>query len=164
MTKEQEAIKAMIEELKATQAVINEVESVVMDFDGKVYNCRFEKAIKEKTSCFVILDRYYTEGITIQRINSNCSTSTGVVVHVKKSEICDNKRINAGRLIAAIDKAKQERNKKIFQLTNELTWIEGAIESINEQIRAVNRMVNSISYEAQAIYKNRFDRCSYQLR
>lgn len=163
MTKEQEAIKAKIEELKATQAVVNEVKAVVQEFDGKVYNCRLKKAITEKTACYAYENGYCADSLVITRTGAS-SGPFGNVVWAKKSAFLDGKRINAAKLNAIIDKEAADRQKKIFTLQGELTWIEGVVEGINEQIRLLNKMVDSLSSETLDIYKNRFERCPYRLR
>ena len=161
MTKEQEAIKAKIEELEATQAVVDEVKAVVQEFDGKVYNCRFKKAIEEKTTCWLYTG--YGERLEIRRHSAPYCESAGLVVAVRKENILDGKRISAEKLIAEIDKSQAYRNKQIMRLSGELTWIEGVVEGINEQIRMLNKMIDSLSSETLDIYKNRFERYSYRL-
>ena len=163
MTKEQEAIKAKIEELKATQSVVDEVKAIVQEFDGKVYNCRFDNAIKEKTACYVG-HGYGGNWLEIRRRDAPYSESAGSVTMIRKETILDGKRINAKKLIAGIDSGTTSRNKQIMRLSGELTWIEGVVEGINEQIRLLNKMVDSLSSETLDIYKNRFERCPYRLR
>lgn len=162
MTKEQEAIKAKIKELKATQAVVDDVKAVVQEFAGKVYNCRFDNAIKARTACYVG-HGYGGNWLEIRRCDALYCESAGSVVMVRKENVMDGKRINAEKLIADIDSGTTSRNKQIMRLSGELTWIEGVVEGINEQIRLLNKMVNSLSSETLDIYKNRFERCSYRL-
>lgn len=163
MTKEQEAIKAKIEELKATQAIVDDVKAVVQEFNGKVYNCRFDNAIKARTACYVG-HGYGGNWLEIRRCDAPYSESAGAVIMVRKENILDGKRINAEKLIAKIDKSQTYRNKQIMRLSGELTWIEGVVEGINEQIRMLNKMVDSLSSETLDIYKNRFERYAYRLR
>ena len=163
MTKEQEAIKAKIEELEATQAVVDEVKAIVQEFDGKVYNCRFDNAIKEKTACYVG-HGYGGNWLEIRRCDALYCESAGSVTMIRKETFLDGKRINAEKLIAEIGKGQAYRNKQIMRLSGELTWIEGVIEGINEQIRLLNKMVDSLSSETLDIYRNRFERCPYRLR
>lgn len=162
MTKEQERIVALIDKYKATQAAVDSVKAVAQEFDGKVYNRRFDNAIKEKTGCYV--NHYYgNDWLVIRRIFT-FSGSPGSVIYVPKENILDGKRINAEKLIAEIDRNTANRNKQIMKLSGELTWIEGAVEGINEQIRLLNKMIDGISSETMDIYKNNFERCSYRLR
>lgn len=162
MTKEQEKIVALIDEYKATQAVVDGVKAVVQEFGGKVYNCRFDKAIKEKTGCYV--NHYYGNNwLEIRRI-STYSDSPGSVISVRRENVLDGKRISAEKLIAEIDRNTACRNKQIMRLSGELTWIEGVVEGINEQIRLLNKMIDGISSETLDIYKNNFERCSWRLR
>ena len=163
MTKEQEAIKAKIRELKATQAVVDDVKAIVQEFAGKVYNCRFDNAIKEKTACYVG-HGYGGNWLEIRRCDAPYCESAGLVTMVRKENVMDGKRINAEKLIADIDSGTNSRNKQIMRLSGELTWIEGVVEGINEQIRLLNKMVDSLSSETLDIYKNRFEWCSYRLR
>lgn len=163
MTKEQEAIKAKIRELEATQAVVDAVKAVIREFDGKVYNCRLKNAITEKTACYAYENSYYTNDLVITRTGAS-SSPFGNVVWAKKSEFLDGKRINAAKLNAVINKEAADRQKKIFTLRGELTWIEGAVKGINEQIRLLNKMLDGISSETLDIYKNSFERFTYRLR
>lgn len=162
MTKEQEKIQEIIEELEATQAVVESVKAVVKTFDGKCYNCRLKKAIEEQSDCWLYENHYCTDSITIVRRHCN-NNKTNNVAAVRKSDFLDGKRINAEKLIAAIDKAAADRAKKIFTLQSEMVWAEGAIEAINQQIRELNKYLDGISSETFEIYKNKLEWRSYRL-
>lgn len=163
MTKEQEKIVALIDGYKATQAVVDSVKGIVQEFDGKVYNCRLKKAITEKTACYAYENSYCADDLVITRTGAS-NDPFGNVVWGKKSEFLDGKRINAAKLNAIIGKAAADRQKKIFTLQGELTWIEGAVKGINEQIRLLNKMLDGISTETLDIYKNSFEWVTHRLR
>ena len=82
---------------------------------------------------------------------------------MRLSEALDGKRINAEKIIAAIDERVESRNKTIFRLEYELKSAEGVIEYLNQKITEINRIVDSLSSECIEAYSSKFARLSYKL-
>lgn len=90
------------------------MKAVVQEFAGKVYNCRFDNAIKARNA--YVGHGYGGNWLEIRRRDALYCESAGSVVMVRKENVMDGKRINAEKLIADIDSGTTSRNKKIMRL------------------------------------------------
>ena len=86
-----------------------------------------------------------------------------MIFNIRLSEALDGKRINAEKIIAAIDERVESRNKTIFRLEYELKSAEGVIEYLNQKITEINSIVDSLSSECIEAYSSKFERLSYKL-
>lgn len=163
MTKEQEKIQIRIREYKKSLDMVEPVKAIIKAFDGKCYNCRFGKAIAEigayedKSS--------YSDWITIRRRGGESSYDAATTIgSIKLSELLDGKRVNAKKVIAAVDEHAETVKKLVFRLEHELKYAEGTISYINQRIAEINEIIDNLSSESADIYRNRLDRTSHRLQ
>lgn len=162
MTKEQEKIQARIREFKKTLNVVEPVKAIVKAFNGKCYNCRFGKAFDE-VGCYEDKSNY-SDWITIRRRDGIYNDSAATIFSIRLSDMLEGKRINAEKIIAAIDERIENRNKTIFRLEYELKSAEGVIEYLNQKIAEINNIVGSLSSECIEAYSSRFADIDYRLK
>lgn len=162
MTKEQEKIQARIREYKKSLDMVEPVKAIVKAFDGKCYNCRFGKAFAD-IGCYEDKSNY-SDWITIRRRDGIYNDSAATIFSIRLSDMLDGKRINAEKIIAAIDERIENRNKTIFRLEYELKSAEGVIEYLNQKIAEINNIVGSLSSECIEAYSSRFADIDYRLK
>ena len=161
MTKEQEKLQSRIREYKKSLDMVEPVKAIVKAFDGKCYNCRFGKAFAD-IGCYEEKSSY-SDWITIRRRDGCYDDSAATIFSMRLSEALDGKRINAEKIIAAIDERVESRKKTIFRLEYELKSAEGVIEYLNQKITEINSIVDSLSSECLEAYASKFERLSYKL-
>lgn len=135
--------------LRQAAGTIAKIKKVAANFDGKMYNCKFDEAIDALTddeSRFYCHSQYSYFEIICQPKSGNY-ISTISLLHTYKAVkgedngIFDaNKRINAARMIEAL-------NNKYAQLQKEAADIERAaenLEAITGQIETLKAMINNI--------------------
>ena len=162
MTKEQEKIQARIREYKKSLDMVEPVKAIVKAFNGKCYNCRFGKAFDE-VGCYEDKSNY-SDWITIRRRDGIYNDSAATIFSIRLSDMLEGKRINAEKIIAAIDERIENRNKTIFRLEYELKSAEGVIEYLNQKIAEINNIVGSLSSECIEAYSSRFADIDYRLK
>lgn len=162
MTKEQEKIQVRIREYKKSLDMVEPVKAIVKAFDGKCYNCRFGKAFAD-IGCYEDKSNY-SDWFTIRRRDGGYNDSAATIFSIRLSDMLDGKRINAEKIIAAIDERVENRNKTIFRLEYELKSAEGVIEYLNQKIAEINNIVGSLSSECIEAYSSKFESLSYKLK
>lgn len=162
MTKEQEKIQARIREYKKSLDMVEPVKAIVKAFNGKCYNCRFGKAFDE-VGCYEDKSNY-SDWITIRRRDGIYNDSAATIFSIRLSDMLEGKRINAEKIIAAIDERIENRNKTIFRLEYELKSAEGVIEYLNQKIAEINNIVGSLSSECIEAYSSKFADIDYRLK
>lgn len=148
LTKEQEKLQSIIDMYKSVIAKADEVKAVIKRFDGKMYNVRVDRALRE-IGCY-ISKRYGTKDIIYVK--------TGIVHYGENREmICsydifENRRTNAAIINAAIDDRVSELKKRVLQLENELSFGEGLVEYLTNQIAEMEKMLKGLSYDFVEAY------------
>ena len=142
--------------------MVEPVKAIVKAFNGKCYNCRFGKAFAD-IGCYEDKSSY-SDWITIRRRDGEYNDSAATIFSIRLSDMLDGKRINAEKIIAAIDERAENRNKIIFRLEYELKSAEGVIEYLNQKIAEINNIVGSLSSECIEAYSSKFESLSYKLK
>lgn len=146
-----ENIKKQIEALRTASKQIGKIKKVVQDFDGKVYNCRFDQAIEQLSDKETGL-RFYVQNhynFSIQCSAFQCypyiallETFRPVKGQAKGKCICfdENKRIKADKMIELLNNKYSEILKKAQELENALNNIEATLDQL-EQIKHTYKLV-----------------------
>lgn len=133
-------------------ALFPQLRKTFEEFNGKVFNCRLEKALQEATGrrVYVKKDNYRIEIYTF--IEDHHGNSWYTLAFVKSDVLTDGKRIPAA---AFIDSAREYREKHL----KDAAALEDAAErgpeikrQIEYFIEQANKLVNAIPYSVQEIY------------
>lgn len=143
-----ETIKVEIERLRATAGQIANVKKIVREFDGKMYNCRFDEAIKElndEDNYFYCFNQYGWFYIKYQYKHTYSKTTDLLVGYSTKDRkeryetedkykiFTENKRIIADKMIEGL-------NRKYASLLQEAAELEKALENIEVTIAQINQI------------------------
>jgi uncharacterized protein YukE len=159
-----ENIKKQIEALRTASKQIGKIKKVVQEFDGKIYNCRFDKAISELSDKEAGL-RFYTQDY-YTTFAIQCSTShfyspvtlletyRPVKGQTQDKCICfdENKRIKADKMIELLNNKYSEILKKAQELENALNTIETTLDQL-EQIKNTYKLVaDALPYQIRDVF------------
>ena len=159
-----ENIKKQIEALRTASRQVGKIKKVVQEFNGKVYNCRFDQAIeqlsdKEAGLRFYTQDYYTTFAI-------QCSTShfyspvalletfRPVKGQAENKCICfdENKRIKADKMIELLNNKYSEILQKAQELENALNNIDATLNQL-EQIKHTYKLVaDALPYQIRDVF------------
>lgn len=163
MTKEEILLQARISQYEKTLALVDGVKAIAQQFDGKCYNKRFDNAL-ESAGCYVSHASYDKNSITIKREDGACDDyARNLVICELDDFINDNKRINAEKLNALIDKRAEYIKKVISDLTAQAEAVESVIDLINEKIFVLNALVDRTHLEILKIYKDKISHVTFNL-
>ena len=135
----------------AALSYIPAIEEIIKKFDGKVYNCRFDKAVREATSNKVICDTKY-ESLYIYTWIPNRYSQQITIVHISFDEFTDGKRIPAEKIIANMKKYRDENLKSIDQIEKAMAQIPHMKKHIQRSIDKLNNYLQDIPFEVRDIY------------
>lgn len=137
---QQKDIQSRIESYRAAAAQAPAIIKVLRQFDGKVYNCRLDKALAEATENKIrVYERYgYVEIYATFTTNYNHIT----LARFDKAKL-ENKRLDAGKLIEQVTHSREELLKKAYSIE---TYAPQA-DNIREYIRQTIDKLESISHK-----------------
>lgn len=144
--KQDEAARKKIEAYREAAALCARIKPVIAAFDGKVYNCRFDKKIAEYGRLFVHRNSY---NFSID-LYKDCAQLC--VCSVKVDEGIKEKRIQADVLIESCNQRREELLKRAYTIEQELTQVDLYIASFEEIKKDVEHLRKSLSYEVVEIY------------
>ena len=133
-------------------ALFPAIRKVFEQFDGKVLNCRLEKALQEATErrIYVRKDEYSVEVYIY--INDYRGNTWYTLAHVTASKLKDGKRIPAADLI----KSARERREDNLRTAAELEAAPGKVPEIIERVQyfvsMANQMLKGLPYEVCDMY------------
>lgn len=121
---------------------------VIRSFDGKVINCRLEKAMREATGHIISLDKrprgyaitafYKGEVITLAYIGAEILT--------------DGKRINADIMIDSLRQHREGLLKRAADLERAAEQVEETRKRIEDLERTLKAVLDSVPYDVRDIY------------
>ena len=128
------------------------IRKVFEAFDGKVFNCRLEKALQEATGRRVFVKKSdYSIEVYIY-LDDYRGNSWYTLAFVKCEELKDGKRIPAA---AFIDSARSRREKHL----QEAAQMEAAPDTVPEMVQHIkyfidqaNRLIDSLPYSVREMY------------
>ena len=155
------AILSRAEWLRLAAAQIKKIKPVINDFDGKIYNCRFDEAIKNLSDdrlSFWTSNQYGSFEIVIYHdhtYSDKISLLTGYSCKVQKNDysqyhtdetraIFDGKRINADKIAALLDASYARLNKEAYELEVIAGELEDRIKQIADTYNLLNHLCGSL--------------------
>lgn len=124
---------------------ITTVIKVLKTFDNKVYNCRLEKALKEATNNKVFCSKTnYT--LQIYTYTGNNYSYHVTLASIKASDLIDNKRIPADKLIESSKQYRESLLAKAYDIeTNidQMAQVKAYIEQTKNKLENFCRSFNS---------------------
>ena len=151
------------EDLRLAAQKIRLIKEIAKAFDDKVYNCRFDEAIKELSddkNIFYVTIRYgrfevvYTprcSGNYITLLSGYTATKGEPEKSARQEDILftPTKRIMAGKMIERLNTKYENLLKEATQLENALTKVDEIIAKTQELKRLYNVIVSELPSEVQ---------------
>lgn len=156
-TRENDALKEA-ETLRLAASQIHRIKKVILENDGKIYNCRFDEAIKKlntenaRFSSSVNSYGYYTLNIYLNNKYITLISCKKATKGEETTFFTDSKRIKA-------DAMSEYLTNKYGELLKRAAEIENAIQNINIYIsqletlkKSINNIISGIPSEVSTIY------------
>lgn len=147
----EKAAKRLAEDYREAARMFTEIKPVITQFDGKVFNCRLEKALQDHTGRRVFC-RKELKCISVYYYSKNMNQCI-CLASMKQEEMPEGKRISADMLLESGRERYIDHLKRAASLE---TAIQKAPE-IKKQISELTKMINVLSwqidcYEAREIF------------
>lgn len=146
----EDAVKEYCDLCRQAAALYATIAPVIRQFDKKVYNCRFDKAIRAATAGqHVYVSKQFDTYIEIAFYECG---KTFQLATIKTADLIDRKRIDADLLIADAQNRRAQHLKDAAQaekVAGDIDTIKAQLESLK---RAYNGIVDSVPYTIQDIY------------
>lgn len=146
----EDAVKEYCNLCRKAAAFYPSIAPVIRDFDKKVYNCRFDKAIREATAGqHVYVSKQFNMYIEISFCESG---KTFVLATIKIDDLIDGKRIDADLLLHDAQERRAKHLKDAVDTEKAFNEMESIKRNLDSLKKAYNNIVASVPYELQTIY------------
>ena len=148
-----EAIKKTIAEYRAAAGLFPVIRKVLEQFDGKVFNCRLEKALQDATGrrLYVKKDSYRLEIYYYGDTYSSGSSWISLAM-IPVDSLADGKRIPAALLIDSARKQREKHLKDAAALEESAGKIHEVKNQIKYFIEQANKLSGVLPYELRDVY------------
>lgn len=124
---------------------INTVAEIVRQFDGKVYNCRLEKALKEATENKVFCSK------NDYRLEIYTYPDKGYSYHItlagiKADDLKEGKRIPAEKIIESLKEHREDLLRKAYEIESnidQMQQVKAYIQQTKEKLEVYCRSFNN---------------------
>lgn len=131
--------------------LIPAITKVVKDFDGKVYNCRLEKALKAATDNEVFCSKndYCLEIYTYQRHGYSHRIA---LAYVKAEDLTEGKRIPAEKIIESLKDHRENLLKRAYDIDTNMDQMPQVKEYIRQTKEKLEAFCRSFPDDLRDIY------------
>lgn len=128
------------------------IRKVFEQFDGKVFNCRLEKALQESTGKRIyVCKRDYLIEVYIY-LDSYRGNTQYTLATLKPEELKDGKRIPAAVLIKSARERRETHLKEAAALEAAPDTVPEIVQHIQYFITQANKLVDSLPYSVRDMY------------
>lgn len=141
-----------INELREVAGIIPALCKVFREFDGKVYNVRFDRAINDVSGRRIIVDK----GDYLVDLYTCMKSSPGNIIEIarfKREDMKDGKRIPADKVIESARSHREKYLQEAYYLESNKERLYQAREYIRQAVDNLNKYMDSIPYVARELYK-----------
>ena len=133
-------------------ALFPEMRKVFEQFDGKVFNCRLENALREATGRRVFVKKcdYSIEVYTY--LNDYRGNSWYTLAFVKCELLKDGKRIPAAAFIESAREYREKHLKEAAQMDEAPETAPELVQHIKYFIDQANKLIDSLPYSVRDMY------------
>lgn len=142
-------VQTLIKEHRDAAALFPAIRKVCAAFDGKVYNVRFTKALREATGA-----RVFTEAKT-ETIYIYIYGHAGRWIHLanlSRADMADGKRINAAKLIESARICRESHLKKAYELELAAAKADLVKQQLQDLEQLLQAILKDIPYEIRDTY------------
>jgi len=113
---------------------------VFQQFDGKVYNCRFEKALQEATGKYIRTEWNYSGSVLHIECYSSVMGRSLYLASLDKKDMTDGKRLNAEKLT----ESAKDRSDDFRRRAEALDATAGKVDDIRQQVKAAEKLIRGL--------------------
>lgn len=139
-----------IDNLRSAADMATKITKVIEQFDGKVYNCRFDKALKEAVGNRIRTEKRYTLLAIYTWPDTSYDSITIATLDI--SDMQDGKRINAEKLIESTRKYREDLLRKAYEIETGMTFAPQIQDYIRQSIDKLNKYLDTIPSDIRDIY------------
>lgn len=139
---QKKAIKARAELLRTVAGYYCDVVKVYKQFDGKVYNCKLEKALREATDNNVIVNNR-ANSIEVYHYERG---EIFYVTWIKKEDLKDGKRIDAEFWIKSARERREQNLSEAYELEKAADDLDNIISQLKQIKSTYNAIADSLPY------------------
>lgn len=149
------AVALHVRRLRDAAALFPRLRPVLERFDGKVYNKRFDDAVRAAFSelpdgCRVWCSRGYNGWINVA-FHARGILS-GRDVYLLCFRVADDKRLHAAELIAGARKSREELLRQAAEIERQAAGIELTLQRIRETEALLSRLKSGVNYALRDVY------------
>lgn len=139
------------ESYRTAAGYILAITKVLKDFDGKVYNCRLDKALQAATDNRVYVDKtqYYFQIYTWNRHNYSHHIT---LASIKPEDLTEGKRIPADKLIESLKEHRESLLKKAYAIETNIDQMPQIKEYIRQTKEKLESYCRSFPDDLRDIY------------
>lgn len=155
MNNTESANKAAIqraEEYRQAAALIPTMNKIIKDFDGKVCNCRLDKALKAATNNRLLVEKRYST-IAIYTYPEHNYSHTMTLADMSVADMPDGKRIVADKFKESSHKYRELLLRKAYEIETAAETMPQTIAYFEESVAKLNKFLQSFPAEIRDIYK-----------
>lgn len=128
------------------------IRKTLEQFDGKVFNCRLEKALQEATGCRVYAKKSKYSIDIYTYISDYRGNSWYTLARLKNEDLKDGKRIPAAAFISSAREYREKHLQEAAELEAAPDTVPEMAEHIRYFIAQANKLVDSIPYVIRDMY------------
>lgn len=141
------AIAAKVKTRRDAAALFPIIRDTALAFDGKVYNCRFEKALRERgTYIFTEKTQYYFEIYLYERGNRI------TLAHISPDDMPDGKRIPADLIVKSAREKREQLLQEAAQIERDVAQVDTFKQQLDYFRKQLEKLRDSIHSDVRNIY------------
>lgn len=148
---QKEAIQARADVYRNAAALFPALRKTIEAFDGKIYNCRLEKALRESTGAHIIAEKRY-KWLEIS-VYMRGFPNQIMLAQIELEQLIDGKRIPAALLIESAREKRTARLQQAAALERSIETADQAREQMLQLAEMIKQIRESIPYETRDILR-----------
>ena len=133
---------------RETAELFPAIRKVIENFDGKVFNVRFEKALQEKTGKRIFA-KAYNAYIYIYLYFEGREYNLAIL---HREDMADGKRINAAKMIESAREHRASHYLKAYTIEAQMTQIDAISQQLQDIERTLTALTCHLDYSIRDIY------------
>ena len=148
-------IRELAEEYRNAAELFPIIRPVIESFDGKVFNCRLDKALRElfeKTGRYICARREYGALKIYYYETTYHGSAQFMLASIPESKLPEGKRIPAADLINSAREQRESNLKVAASLDENIAVMQTTKKQIEYLVSQINRIVDPLPSAIQDIY------------
>ena len=146
------AITSTIQTYREAADYFPVIRRVIDRFDGKVFNCRFETALREATGAHISARKSDALLTVYLYTNTPGVYTTITLASIPLKALKDGKRIPGAVLLQSARERRERLLKDAAELEEALTRADDTVKRIQYFIQQANKLTESLPYEVRLAY------------